>query len=190
MKLLQSKFIFFLFASIFLLFLPLKTFAQTNSFNRQKTVVLNKDQIINHDYFAAGSRVVIDGTINGDAYIAGGQVDVNGIINGDLLAAGGQINVRGTISQNIRAAGGNITVEGSVGKNVTIAGGNLTINRTAKIIGNTVIAGGNSEILTQVNNLTLAGGNVRIGSNVLGNITAGVGTLDILSDVTIQGNLD
>jgi hypothetical protein len=190
MKLLRNKFMFLLLASFFLLFLPLKTFAQTNSFNEQKIVALEKNQTINHDYFAAGRRVIIDGIINGDAYIAGGQVDINGIINGDLLVAGGQINVRGSVSQDIRAVGGNIIIEGQAGRNITMAGGNLTIYRTAKIVGNTVMAGGNSEILTQINNLTVAGGQVRIGNNVLGNITAGVGAMDILPDVTIQGNLD
>jgi hypothetical protein len=190
MKLLRSRFIFFLFASLFLLFFPLKTLAQTNSFQGQEVVTLSKNQTINHDYFAAGKQVVIDGTINGDAYVVGGQVDVNGTINGDLLVAGGQINIKGAISQDIRAAGGNIALEGSVGKNITMAGGNLTIHQTAKIIGNTVMVGGNSEILAQVNNLTLAGGYARIGSNVLGDITAGVGTLDILPDSTIYGDLE
>ena len=174
MKFLRSKFIFFFLASFFLFVLPLKTFAQANSFNRQKIVILDKNQIVNHDYFTAGSQVVIDGTINGDAYVAGGQVDVNGIINGDLLVAGGQIDIRGNVSQNIRAVGGNVVIEGNAGKNVSIVAGNLTIYKTAKITGNTVIAGGNA----------------RIDGNILGNFTAGIGTLDIMSDAMIRGSLN
>lgn len=135
---------------------------------------MDKNQIINHDYFIAGKKVVIDGTVNGDAYVAGGQIDVNGTINGDLLIAGGQINIRGDISQNVRAAGGNVIIEGNVGKNIAVAGGNLTLYRTAKIAGNTVIAGGN----------------LTIGNNILGDVTAGVGTLNILPNATINGNLN
>jgi hypothetical protein len=135
---------------------------------------LEKDQIVNHDYFTAGSQVTIDGIINGDAYIAGGQVDVNGIINGDLLVAGGQINIRGTVSQNIRAVGGSIVIEGDVGKNLSMAGGSMTIYRTAKITGNTVIAGGNA----------------RVEGNILGNLTIGIGILNVLPETTIHGNIN
>ena len=170
----RSKFIFFLLASFFLFVLPPSAFAQTSSFNRQKIVILDKDQIVNHDYFTAGSQVIIDGTINGDAYVAGGQVDVNGTISGDLLVAGGQINIRGNVSQNIRAVGGSIVIEGNAGRNVSMVAGNLTVYRTAKITGNTVIAGGNA----------------RIEGNILGNFTAGIGTLDIMPDAIIQGNLN
>jgi hypothetical protein len=190
MKLSRNIFIFPFLASLLFLFIPLKTFAQTNHFNGQKIVILNKNQTINHDYFAAGGKITIDGTVNGDAYIAGGQVDINGIVNGDLLVVGGQINVRGSVSQNVRAFDGDIVISGQIGKNVTIAGGNLTIDRIARITGSTVIAGGNSEILAQINNLTAAGGHVRIENNILGNITAGVGTLEISPDTTIYGNLE
>ena len=174
MKLLRNKFIFFLFAALLLFVLPLPVFAQTNQSIKQKIVILEKDQIVNRDYFTAGSQVIIDGTINGDAYIAGGQVDINGIVNGDLLVVGGQINIRGTVSQNIRAAGGSIVIEGNAGKNVSVAGGSLTVYKTAKITGNTVIAGGNA----------------RIEGNILGNFTAGIGMLSILPDTTIRGNVD
>jgi hypothetical protein len=190
MKRLSKKFIFFLLAFFFLLFFPVQILAQTSSSESLKTVTLNKDQVVNQDYFTAGERVIIDGTVNGDAYVAGGQVDVNGTVNGDLLVLGGQVNIRGTISQNIRAIGGNIVITGKTGKNVSIAGGNLTIDNTAKVGGNIVVAGGNVGILTQVNNLTVAGGMIRLGGNVLGNVTAGVGTLDILPEVTIKGNLN
>jgi len=174
---------------LFVIF-PLSVFAQGNSFNGKETVVLEKSQTVDHDYFAAGRMVTIDGTVNGDAYVAGGQVDINGTINGDLIVAGGQITMRGKVGQNVRGAGGNILILGEVGRNISIAGGNLTLDRDAKIDGNATIAGGNIDVLSQVKNLTIAGGNARIQNGVSGNVMAGVGALDVSQNSIIHGDLE
>ena len=54
----------------------------------KKVVVVEKDEMIDDDYFAYGETVTISGTINGDAYLAGGSVLVDGVVNGDLFVAG------------------------------------------------------------------------------------------------------
>ncbi len=168
---------------------PITAFAKGSS-REERIVTLNKDQTINHDYFAAGDQVTINGTVNGDAYIAGGKVDINGTVNGDLLVAGGQVTVRGNISQNIRGVGGNITVLGSVGRNITLAGGNLILEPNAKITGNAVIAGGNIDVLSQVNDLTIVGGNAQVSSPVKGNLTAGIGSLTIADGASVKGDVN
>jgi hypothetical protein len=174
MNMLKKKYLLSFFLLFVLLFLPLNVFADSPMFNAQNTVSLNKDQIINHDYFTAGKRVIINGTINGDAYIAGGQIDINGIITGDLLVAGGNIVIRGNVNQNIRGVGGNITIEGRVVKNISLAGGNIMIDKSATIGGNVVLAGGNGQIA----------------GNILGDVTAGIGMLDLTPGTVIQGNLN
>lgn len=172
------------------LFLPLNVFAQNQMTVGQNTVILDKDQVVNHDYFAAGKSVTLDGIVNGDVYAAGGQIDINGTVNGDLLVAGGQITIRGNIIQNIRAVGGTIIIRGNVGRNISVAGGNITIDKDAKINGNLVVAGGNTDILSPIKELTVAGGQVKLESVVLGNVTAGVGMLEIMPNTIIQGNLN
>jgi hypothetical protein len=174
MNVFRNKFVLFFISILILLVLPLKTFAQNKVPEKQIVATLAKDQIINHDYFAVGEKVTIDGTINGDAYIAGGQITINGIINGDLLVAGGQIIFRGKAIQDIRVVGGTISIEGEVGKNISLVGGNITIGKDAKIAGNTVIAGGMAVL----------------SSDISGNVIAGVGTLELTSGAIINGNLD
>lgn len=189
MNLFKSK-IVFAFLLLFALFaLPVSAFAQESS-REERVVTLDKSQTINHDYFAAGDQVTLNGTVNGDAYVAGGKVDINGTVNGDLLVAGGQVTIRGDIKQNIRGAGGNVTILGTVGRNVTLVGGNLTIEPNAKVTGNAVLAGGNIDVLSQVKDLTIGGGNVQIANNVLGNVVAGVGKLTIGDGANIAGNLN
>ena len=85
----------FLLAFLILLAATFATSAfAAKNFQRNETVLLSKDDVVEGDYFAAGERVTIAGTVNGDAYVAGGNVIVEGEINGDLIAAGGTVNIR------------------------------------------------------------------------------------------------
>ncbi|KKR51028.1 MAG: hypothetical protein UT84_C0003G0023 [Candidatus Curtissbacteria bacterium GW2011_GWA1_40_16] len=83
-----------------------------------------------------------------------------------------------------------MVIEGEVGRNVSVAGGNVTLDKSAQIAGNAAIAGGNVDVLSQIKDLSVAGGNVKIESTVLGNLTAGAGTLTILGDSRVSGNLE
>lgn len=180
--------IIFLFLSI----LAFPVFAQTSSenFRRGDTVILEKDEIVDGDFFAFGERVEISGTVNGDVYVAGGMVFVDGVVNGDLIAAGGTINISGKISQDVRIGAGQITITGSIGKNITFGGGNVEITDSASIAGSILAGAGNVVIAASV------GGDIRIGSGSLtlsnqvkGNVVAGVEDLRLRSKAKIEGNL-
>ena len=112
-----------LFSTLLLfLLVPVVVFAQKDVAITGDRVVLSAEEVIDHDYFAAGEIVEIYGTVNGDVYVAGGQLIINGTINGDLLAAGGQMSIDSTVPQNARIAGGQISVDGNIGRNLTIGG--------------------------------------------------------------------
>ncbi len=176
--------------TIFLL--PVSVLAQNASpFSQNKRVVLEADQIVDKDYFAAGETVEIHGTVNGDVYVAAGQIIVDGVINGDLIAAGGQITVSGTISQNVRIVGGQITIDGQIGRNLTVGAGDVQLENSANINGSVVIGAGNVTIRSPLNsNLTVGTGNLVISSPINGNVEAGVGNLTLSSGASISGNLD
>lgn len=131
----------------------------------QHPVTLAQDQTVNHDYFAAGSMVEIDGTVNGDIYAAGGQVTINGTVNGDVLAAGGTVTVDGTVNGNVRTTGGSVIIDGRVTKNVSIAGGNIEVGHSATIAGNLAVAAGTLTDSGTVNgDANAATGNLTVGS--------------------------
>ncbi len=188
------------FTKVFLILLPLlfftavivphESFAQTHGYQQPVTVILAQNQVVNHDYFAAGNNVIVSGTVNGDAYIAGGNVDIEGKINGDLLVAGGQVNVRGDITQNVRAAGGNVHISGRVGRNVSVAGGTIDIARTASVSGSLDGVGGNFSLFGPVGkDVYLAGGNVELSNVIGGNANMRVGTLILSPQAKISQNL-
>jgi len=128
-------------------------------------VTLPQDQTVNHDYFAAGSMVEVDGTVNGDVYAAGGQVIINGTVNGDVLAAGGTITIDGTVNGNVRTTGGSIVIDGRVGKNLSVAGGTIEVGHNATVGGNLAVAAGTLTDSGVVNgDANAAAGNLTIGS--------------------------
>ncbi len=179
------------FLCIALLFPALFTFQVfAKEPGKQTMVTLEKNEVVNRDYFAAGDTVIVSGTVNGDAYVAGGSVIVDGTINGDLLVAAGSLQVRGPVKNNIRAAGGTITISSRVGGNMTIGGGNVSIADTAILAGSVVAGAGNLEIFAPVGKgMTIGGGNVLIANKIGGDVMAGVGQLTLLRGASIKGNL-
>lgn len=161
-----------------------------SNFRTGETVRLEKGEIIDSDFFAAGEKIVLTGTVNNDAYVAGGNVDVEGTIKGDLLVAGGNVNIRGTVDGNVRVAGGNVNVEGKVGKNLTALGGSIDLSQSAAISGNLVSAGGNIQIRAPINGkANLAGGNVDIGSEIGSDVNVATEKLNLTSNAKVLGNL-
>lgn len=155
---------------LFLLVLPRLAYSATN-YTSGDSVILRKSEIIDANYFASGSSVVINGTVNGDLYAAGGTVLIDGTINGDVLAAGGNVTFSGIVNGNIRTAGGQILITGNVARNITAVGGSITINSAESTKGSLVAAGGNISILSRIeHDATLAGGNIVLteGATIMG----------------------
>lgn len=176
---------------ITVVFLFLTAFPVAAQQKQVKITELSKNQTIDKDYFATGDMVRIDGNVNGDTYSAGGNVDVSGVINGDLLVAGGNILITGVVRNDIRVAGGNITLSGAkVGGNVTALGGQIIVDKETTIGGSFTGAGGSLTLYGPVvKGLSIAGGQVVIGTNVGGDILAGVGKLTILSGSRVNGSI-
>jgi cytoskeletal protein CcmA (bactofilin family) len=168
----MKKIISFLSATVALLVCTTIVFAQGNQKQPTRTT-LQRDEVVDKDYFAAGEIVEIYGTVNGDVYAAGGQVIVDGEIAGDLLVAGGQVEIAGIIAQDVRATGGSIAVDADVGKNLTLVGGSVDMSSSTKVAGSAVLGAGNANL-----------------SGTIGkNLTAGVGMLNVLPDANISGDL-
>ena len=159
--------------------------------NPPKIVMLEKNTIVNHDYFAAGDSITVSGTVNGDAYVAGGTVTMNGTINGDLFVAGGTVNISGNILHDLRAAGGTINISAPIPGNITVAGGNVNVAKDARIGGSILAGAGTLELLSPVGRgMNVGAGTLTIGNRVNGDVTAGAGTLSMLPDATVTGNLN
>jgi len=158
--------------------------------DEQTYVTLEKNEVINRDYFAAADTVRLSGTVNGDAYVAGGMVTVDGVVNGDLLVAGGTVEIRGTVKNDVRAVGGNIVIAAPVGGNVTAGGGNITVHPDGAIKGSLLSGSGNLELSGPVGkNVTAGAGNIIIDSIIGGDMLLGADELSTGSNAKITGDV-
>lgn len=163
---------------------------QNSKQDKPKVVTLDKEVVVDRDYFTASDVVYIYGTVNGDVYAAGGQVIVDGIINGDVLAAGGQVKISGQVTQDVRVAGGQITISGQIGRNLTVLGGNIEVTEAASLGGSVVGAGGNLSLDTSVpQDIVLGFGNITLANRVEGDVRAAAGNLILTPEAQISGDL-
>ncbi|HEX7042712.1 MAG TPA: hypothetical protein VF189_05675 [Patescibacteria group bacterium] len=180
------KFLLSLLLALGIIFLfPISSFAA----EKTQVTVLPKNEVINHDYFATGSNVDIEGTVNGDVYAAGASILINGTINGDVLATGGQVTISGNV-RNVRVAGGQILIDGRVLGNVTALGGNIQTTQSSDIQGSLVGAGGQFSLLGPIGkSLSLATGQTTIGNRVGNDIWMSGGQITITNKSQVNGNV-
>lgn len=111
-------------------------------FRSGQLIVIGEDEVVDHDLYASGGRVEVDGTIEGDLVAAAGEVVVRGTVTGNALLAGGQLSVPGEVQGTIRAAGGRVELVGEVMEDLVVAGGQVRIASAGQVGGDLVFAGG------------------------------------------------
>ena len=154
------------------------------------TVIIASGDVIDDDLYAAGNRIVINGTINGDVLAAGETITVNGKINGNIMAVGSTININGEVTHAVRVAGGNINIGGNVGGDLVVAGGEIDVAGTAKIARDLIFGAGNIRINAPIgDDIKGGGGEVAIKNGVEGDVELGASNLVIDSTANIRGNL-
>lgn len=92
------------------------------------------------------------------------------VINHDYFAAADTIVISGTINGDTYLAAGNIIVDG-------------TIN------GDLLAAGGNIDLRGKVKNARIIGGNITVSGSIDNNLSAGAGSVNIISSAKINGSL-
>ncbi len=166
--------------------------AQQPDYAMQDIMVVNENDVINHDVFNFGDMTEIKGTVNGDVYTAGGDVVVKGQINGDVLAAGGNVQIApgAVISQDVRVAGGKIIIDGTVVGNVTAAGGTILISDQARIAGSFTAAGSEISIQGPIGkNIKIGAKTLRVNAPIAGGADVAVQSMVFGDQGRIQGSL-
>lgn len=154
---------------------------------------VNVNEVIDGNFFAAGSIIAIDGTVNGDVFVAGNTIIVSGIVNGDVFAVGSNIDVSGIVTGNVRFIGSSLNVRGQVERNVMAAGSSLMISNGASVGRHLSFSGASLVINGPVGGqLDAAGASVSLNSKVAGNVMLELGsegTVDLGDMAELQQNL-
>jgi cytoskeletal protein CcmA (bactofilin family) len=177
-----------IFMAALLLILMLSGTASALTARSGGTVVI--DDVIEDDVYIAGGNVLISGTVVGDVVIAGGRVEISGNITEDLTVAAGEVVITGSVGDDIRVAAGNLTFNGDVESDLALFTGDTVIGREALIGGVLAFSAGQMEMLGNVTwDLTGSAGTMVLGGHVGGNAELQSGSLVMLPDARIEGDL-
>lgn len=174
---------------IFLLIclLPSLSFADNGE---EVNMIVKKDEVIQKDFFAAGSFIRNHGEIRGDVFAAGEEFENTGTVMGDILAIGGNSRIGGQVKGDVRIAGGNVTITGDIGKNATAFSGNFLLAEGAAVDGSINVFAGTVVIDGVVGGDLRAGsGTVQINGLVKGDVRLHADQIRFGPQAKIEGNL-
>lgn len=146
---------------------------------------------IDHFYSSASDNVELNGNVNGSSALAGDNVVIKSKVAGIAFGAGDDVTLDGQ-SDYAALAGREVTINGKVNNDAFLAGDTIKINKDAIIERDTVIAGNEVVIAGKINrNISIYASSVVIqkGAEINGNVKLEVGSVTVLDDVKIKGEL-
>ncbi len=152
------------------LFVPSGVFAEP-IIRSGETVSVEKDQLLEGDFYGLGSTVTVSGEANHDVYIAGRSVTINAPIKGDLVVFGGNVQVHASVADDVRVLGGEVTIGGEVKGDVVVLGGLVDILSSAVIEGDLLFMSGEIDVGGEVKGSVHGGGkSIRIDAPIGGDV--------------------
>lgn len=85
-------------------------------------IMVGSDEVVEHDLYASGGFIVIDGTVEGDLLAAASKVLIRGTVTGDAMVTGGVVRIPGSVEGSVRALARELEVGGDVGEDVVALG--------------------------------------------------------------------
>ncbi len=142
------------------------------------------------DNIRSGDNVEARGAVDDDLILAGGDVDVDATVQQDVIVVGGDVRVAGIVKEDVFAAGGEVVIAAEIGRKLRVAGGDVAIEKTAHVVGNARVAGGDVKISGAIDgDLHVAGGSVVLDGAVGGDVHAVGGDLTLGPNARINGRL-
>jgi len=170
--------------------LPEYTHAQVTVRTGQE-VSLNKDQVVNGNFYASSDIITVSGEVLGDAsLVAYRSITINGIVNRDVLVAGSEVRLFGAIGEDVRVVAGEVTIADRVEGDVLVLGGSLEILSTASIGGDVLFYGGSLQIAGAVEGTVLGRmQTIRIDGPIGGDVQIRADTVTLGDRAAITGTL-
>lgn len=154
------------------------------------SVSIAEDQIVEGDFYTAGSKISISGEIKEDIVSAGGETTINGTVGGDAFLTGGRVDVHGKIGDDLRILAGEVTIAEPVAGDIFVIGGSVNILSTATVAGDVIIFGGEAVIEGVVEGDVIGMmGTLRIDAPVKGDVDVTVEQLTLGDNAVIDGGV-
>jgi cytoskeletal protein CcmA (bactofilin family) len=152
-------------------------------------IVIGRSETIDDDLYALGQNVTILGTVAGSVIAGGNTVTISGEVDGDVMAAGGTVIVDGPVRGSVRAAGQTVQVHNTVGHDVLATANSVVIGDGR--VGRDVLTTGNQVTIAGpvARNVNVSGQDIRISSEIGGQVTSTATRLNLESGAHVIGGL-
>ena len=135
---------------------------------------------VDHDLYAFGSTIRIEGTVQGDLVAAAARLVIDGTVTGDVFAGASEVTINGSVGGDVRAAGGQVAIAGTVGEDAAVAAASLTIGTRGRVGGDLLFTATDMEV------------DGRVDGGISGSATTyrRTGTVGGAEDVSLASRLD
>ncbi|MEY3783793.1 MAG: hypothetical protein RLZZ230_115 [Candidatus Parcubacteria bacterium] len=154
------------------------------------TVSIAEDQIVEGDFYAAGSKINVSGEIKEDIVTAGGQTTLNGSVGANAFMVGGRVDIHGTVGDDLRIVAGEVTIAEPVMGDLLVIGGSVNILSSASVAGDVIIFAGDATIEGSVGGDVIGRtGSLRIDAPVGGDVDVTTDQLTLGDNAAIEGSV-
>jgi len=153
-------------------------------------VVIGKDEVVDGNVAIGCRNLVVKGKIKGDLMAGAHSIKIEGEIEGDFWGIAQDVEIEGKVKGDVRVAGGEISVEGVVENDAIIFCSELMLDENSSINGDLKFGCGKADILGIIKKgVEGAGGEIKIGGDIEGDVELTCRELIILPSAVIDGDL-
>ena len=154
-------------------------------------VIIQPDDVVHDDLYAAAIRVVVSGVIDGDLIaLAVDEVLIEGEVTGSVFAVAPTVTITGTVGESLRVNANTLRVEGEIGGDIVTAA--LRVDLTAdSVVGGEVLAWAYdmSAVGSIGENLEGSQRSLDLAGSVGGDVNVSGGRLAVVGPLTVDGDL-
>ena len=153
-------------------------------------VLVQSGDVVTEDLYAAGNRVVIEGTVEGDVLVVStGQLLISGHVTGSVTGVASSVEISGTVDGSVRVAAASVKVDGQIGEDLFAGASNVVVTGS---VGRDLLTWSISLDTTGSIGRDVSGqsyGSARIGGTIAGDVELTTNRLNVLAGTTVGGTL-
>lgn len=175
-------------AALFMLLVPLQAYAELT---QSDLVLVQADDVITEDLYAAGNRVQVHGRVEGDLYaVAFGEVTITGEVTGDVVVVASRLVISGRVGGSVRVASGTVVIDGAVAEDVVVAAWNTGLGSQGSVGRDVISWGRNGSLAGRVERDVVGRfSKLQLDGHVAGRVEITVGRLSVGPAARVEGGL-
>ncbi len=165
-------------------------YAQATSIQSDKNIHISNLHQIDHDLYAFGQNVTVDGLIKGDLVVGAYEVFINGEVTESENIFAYKLHHTGTVGNSLRAFANTVIIDGKIGRSVMLFAYDARIGKGAVIERDVSVLGFTARIDGTVGgDVTIRTAKIVISGEIGGDVDIEAEEIRIVPPAVIKGNL-